>query len=54
MDTKNDLSVYALDTARIIASYAPPGLITAITTDSTLDYALVGLQNGVSSPSDLP
>ena len=49
VDTKNDLSVFSLDTTRILASYAPPGLITAITTDSTLDYALIGLQNGALS-----
>ena len=49
VDTKNDLSVFALDTTRILASYAPPGLITTIATDPTLDYALIGLQNGASS-----
>ena len=56
VDTKNDLSVFALDTTRILASYAPPGLITTIATDPTLDYALIGLQNGASSslaPTDL-
>lgn len=47
VDTKNDLSVFSLDVTRILGSYAPPGLITALTTDPTLDYALVGLQNGV-------
>ncbi|KAF6219197.1 hypothetical protein HO133_005022 [Letharia lupina] len=53
VDTKNDLSVFALDTTRILASYAPPGLITAIATDSTLDYALIGLQNGEIIAYDL-
>lgn len=46
VDTKNDLSIFGLDTSRILASYAPPGLITAIATDPILDYALIGLQNG--------
>ena len=46
-DTKNDLSVYSLETTRILGSYAPPGLITALATDPTLDFALIGLQNGV-------
>jgi len=46
VDSKNDVSVFALDTTRILTSYAPPGLITAIATDPTLDYALIGLQNG--------
>ena len=47
VDSKNDISVYSLDSTRIIASYAPPGLITALLTDPTLDFALIGLQNGV-------
>lgn len=46
VDSKNDLSVYALDTTRIVTSYSPPGLVTAFVSDSTLDYALIGLQNG--------
>ncbi len=46
-DTKNYLSIYSLDTTRILGSYAPPGLITALATDPTLDFALIGLQNGV-------
>ena len=47
IDTKNDISIFALHTTRIIASYAPPGMITAIASDPTLDYVLIGLQNGV-------
>jgi len=47
VDAKNDISVFSLESARIIASYAPPGLITAILTDPVLDYALIGLQNGL-------
>lgn len=46
VDSKNDLSIFSLETKRMIASYAPPGLITAMVTDPTLDYALIGLQNG--------
>lgn len=47
VDTKNDISVFSLDTTRILGSYAPPGLVTALATDPTLDFALIGLQNGV-------
>lgn len=47
VDTKNDVSVFSLDTTRILGSYAPPGLVTALATDPTLDFALIGLQNGV-------
>ena len=46
VDTKNDISIFSLNTARILTSYAPPGAITSIATDSVLDYALIGLQNG--------
>lgn len=46
VDSKNDISIFSLETKRMIASYAPPGLITALVTDPTLDYALIGLQNG--------
>ena len=46
VDSKNDISVFSLEAKRMIASYAPPGLITALVTDPTLDYALIGLQNG--------
>ena len=46
VDHKNDISVFALETARIIASYSPPGQITAIASDPTLDYAIIGLQTG--------
>lgn len=47
VDTKNDISVFSLETTRILGSYAPPGLVTALATDPTLDFALIGLQNGV-------
>ena len=47
VDSKNDLSVFSLETTRILASYAPPGVITSLATDPTLDYAFIGLQNGV-------
>lgn len=29
-----------------MASYTPPGLVTAVVTDPTLDWAFIGLQNG--------
>ena len=47
VESKNDIIIYALDTARIVASYTPPGQVTALLTDPTLDYAFMGLQNGV-------
>ena len=32
----------------MLTSYSPPGRITAVLTDPTIDYALIGLQNGRS------
>ena len=47
VDSKNDVSIFSLDTTRILTSYSPPGAITTIASDPVLDYALIGLQNGV-------
>lgn len=46
MDSKNDVSIFSLETKRVIANYAPPGHVTALVTDPNLDYCLSGLQNG--------
>ena len=53
IDTKNDISIFDLDTTRILASYAPPGMITAIASDPTLDFVMIGLQNGEMISYDL-
>ena len=47
LDSKNEISVFSLETSRILSTYTPPGSVTALLTDPTLDFALVGLQNGV-------
>lgn len=47
LDTKNELSVFSLETTRILASYTPPGSVTALVTDPSLDFALIGLQSGM-------
>ena len=46
LDSKNDIAIFSLETRRVLSSYSPPGRVTAILTDPTLDYALIGLQNG--------
>lgn len=46
-DSKYDIVIFSLETAKILASYTPPGHVTALVTDPALDYALIGLQNGV-------
>ena len=46
VDSKNDVCIFELETGRMVGSYAPPGHITALLTDPSLDYALIGLQHG--------
>ena len=46
LDSKNDISVFSLETAKLIASYAPPGHVMTLVSDPCLDYCLIGLQNG--------
>ena len=47
VDSKNDVIVFSLENASRLGLYTPPGQITALVTDPALDYALIGLQNGV-------
>ena len=46
MDSKNDISIFSLETKHMIANYAPPGHVVAMLSDPSLDYCLTGLQNG--------
>lgn len=46
LDSRNDLSILSLPEKRWTGSYSPPGNATAIATDHSLDYVIVGLQNG--------
>lgn len=46
LDSKNDIVFFSLETRRVLTTYSPPGQVTALLTDPTLDYALIGLQNG--------
>ena len=46
VDSKNDLSVFSLDTKKFINAHSPPAKITALHSDPTLDYALLGTQLG--------
>lgn len=49
VDTKNEVTIYSLETKRVLVTYTPPGQITALLSDPTLDYAFLGLQNGGDS-----
>ncbi|KAI2048520.1 Lethal(2) giant larvae sro7 [Ophidiomyces ophidiicola] len=53
MDSKNEICVFSLPERKMVASYAPPGLVTALLTDPSLDYAFIGLQNGEIVAYDL-
>lgn len=46
VDSKNEISIYSLDTKQTLVTYAPPNHVTALLTDPGLDYAFIGLQSG--------
>lgn len=46
LDSKNDIGVLSLLDKKWLASYSPPGTVTAIASDSTLDYVIIGMQTG--------
>lgn len=48
LNSKNDVSVFSLETKQMVANYTPPGQVTTVVTDHHLDYCLIGLQNGRS------
>lgn len=50
LDDKNDFSVFSLETKTLIASYSPPGVVSAVASDPTLDFAILGMQNGPDLP----
>lgn len=52
LDSKNEISVYSLESGRMVVSYAPPGQATALLTDPSLDYAFIGLSNGLFTASE--
>ena len=53
VDTKNEVSIYSLETKRTLVTYAPPSGVTALLTDPSLDYAFIGLQSGAHEPISL-
>ncbi len=53
IDSKNELNVFSLESKRRLASHASPGTVTALTTDPSLDWAFIGLQNGQHSIKDV-
>lgn len=47
VDSKYDIIVFSLETAKAVATYTPRGQVTALVADPTLDFALIGLLNGL-------
>ncbi|KAI9771462.1 MAG: hypothetical protein M1840_002082 [Geoglossum simile] len=46
VDSKNNIVIYSLDTKNMITNYVPPGYVTALATDPSMDWMFLGLQNG--------
>ncbi|KAI9680137.1 MAG: hypothetical protein M1829_001374 [Trizodia sp. TS-e1964] len=46
VDSKNEFSVFCLESKKLLASYTPPGFVTSLLTDPSMDWAFLGLQNG--------
>ncbi|KAF2011663.1 hypothetical protein BU24DRAFT_426747 [Aaosphaeria arxii CBS 175.79] len=53
LDSRNDFSVFSLETKSLSRAFSPPAKITAIHSDPTLDYALLGTQTGEILAFDL-
>lgn len=53
IDDNGDLTLYSLLDMKLLASYSPPGQVTALACDATLDFALLGLSNGDIMAYDL-
>ncbi|KAH7138149.1 lethal giant larvae like, C-terminal-domain-containing protein [Dendryphion nanum] len=53
VDSKNDLQVFSLETKRLLRAFGVPAKITALHSDPTLDYALLGTQLGDIMAFDL-
>jgi syntaxin-binding protein 5 len=45
-DARNDITIWSLESKRILCSYSPPGPVTAICCDPSIDYIFMGMQTG--------
>jgi syntaxin-binding protein 5 len=45
-DSKNDITIWSLETHTILYSYSAPGTICSICCDASIDYLLIGMQTG--------
>lgn len=50
VDSKSELCIFSLETKKTLTSYAPPSHVSAVAVDPSLDYVMLGLQNGMLTP----
>lgn len=48
LDDKNNFNIYSILEKKLVVSYTPPGTVTCMTSDPTLDFVLLGMQSGTS------
>lgn len=53
LDSKNELTIWDLETSKKVVNYSPPGLVVSLVTDPMLDWIFIGLQNGEIIAYDL-
>ncbi|KAF2864196.1 putative snare-dependent exocytosis protein [Piedraia hortae CBS 480.64] len=46
LDDKHDIAVFSLERKDVVAAFTPPGIVTTVCSDPTLDYALLGTRVG--------
>ena len=53
LDSKHDISIFSLDSKRLVTSHSPPGVVSVLCTDPMLDYAILGMETGVILAYDM-
>ncbi|KAF2760853.1 hypothetical protein EJ05DRAFT_530647 [Pseudovirgaria hyperparasitica] len=53
LNSNNHLTIFSLDTKKILVSYTPPATVTTMHSDPTLDYVLLGTTSGEIFAYDL-
>lgn len=46
LDSRNDFSVFSLESKKMVSSYSPPGAVLVMCSDPAIDYVLFGMQTG--------
>ncbi|KAI5863600.1 lethal giant larvae like, C-terminal-domain-containing protein [Durotheca rogersii] len=53
LDTKNEVTIWDVDTGKRVASFRAPGIVAYMLTDPTLDWCFLGMQSGEICAYDL-